>query len=163
MLVPILVIFMLVLPVLMIVKRRSSGVIVFLGLCLGFLLASHLASDFADVITAATRGDMLATTQWAQLALLFIPFYLAIVFTKNVGTPGGPLAGLFMAIIASSLFVLLATYYLPVDWRNSVQATFVWGQLDNLMTLFLISGGVITLLGLRGKNNSSKSGKKTKH
>lgn len=160
----VIVIAMFALPFIIMLKRKTNTLLVFLSLCLGFLLATFIATDFADVITAVTRGNMLSTTQWIQVALVSLPFLLAIIFTKGKGTPGGGFVALLMAIISSGLAVLLITGYLPSGLRAEFEALAFWRELDNAMTALLIAGGAVALLSLRHHHGSpEKTGKKGKH
>lgn len=159
----IIVIALFILPIIIILKRKANALLVFLSVCLGFVLATFIAADFADVITAITRGNMLATTQWIQVVLVLLPFWAAMLFTKGASTPGGALFGLLLAIVASTLAVLLVVSFLPNALQESLEDTVAWKELHNASTALLIAGGVITLFSLRKGHSSEKHEKKSKH
>lgn len=136
------------LPFLFVLVLRANSSIAFLSLCLGSVLALHVAPDIADVITAASRGDILATTQWAQVVLVITPFVLATLFTRATVWGGKQLLNGVNAFAAGALFALLLTPYLPLAWQNGIHSLVLWQQLDNLQTALLIVGSVISLFFL---------------
>ncbi|MCA9327148.1 hypothetical protein KDA14_01335, partial [Candidatus Saccharibacteria bacterium] len=62
---------------------RADGAIVFLSVALGTVLATYVAGDTADVLTAASSGNDLAAMQWLQTALLVLPVVLALLLTRK--------------------------------------------------------------------------------
>lgn len=154
---------MVLLPFFIILKRKANALLVFLAVCLGFVLATLIAADFADVITAMTQGNMLTTTQWIQAVLVAFTFIGAIILTKGGNTPGGPLVAIVLALIASVLAALLVISYLPMDMRDALQETVIWKELNNSTTALLITAGALALFGLRTKHSGDKHEKKGKH
>jgi hypothetical protein len=135
-------------PFFAITGLRAHGSIVFLSLCLGSMLAMHVAPDVADVITAVNRGNVLATLQWTQAGLLVTPFVLAMLFTRGAIRGGKQILNILNAFASGTLFALLLTPYLPASWQDGIQSLVVWRQLDNLQTAILIMGATISLLFL---------------
>lgn len=135
-------------PFVVIMALRSHGSIVFLSLCLGSVLATLVAPDVTNVVSAITRGNTVVTLQWSQIGLLAAPFVLATIFTKGAIRGGKQLLNGLNAFASGTLFALLLTPYLSSDWQSGIRALGLWRQLDNLQTAILIAGAGISLLFL---------------
>jgi hypothetical protein len=135
-------------PFVAVVALRAHGSIVFLSLCLGSVLATLVAPDVADVITAASRGDIHTTLQWTQTGLLTVPFVLAVLFTRGAIHGSKQILNGLNAFASGTLFALLLVPYLSPVWQSGIEAQSLWHQLDNLQTAILIMGAIISLLFL---------------
>ncbi len=135
-------------PFVLIMGLRSHGSIVFLSICLGSVLATLVAPDVTDVVSAVTRGNTLVTLQWTQVGLLTAPFVLATLFTRGAIRGGKQLLNGINAFASGTLFALLLTPYLSPAWQSGIRAQALWHQLDNLQTAILIMGAAISLLFL---------------
>ena len=147
-------------PFVLIMALRSHGSIVFLSLCLGSVLATLVAPDMTDVVSAMTRGNTLVTLQWSQIGLLTAPFLLAILFTKGAIRGGKQLLNGLNAFASGTLFALLLTPYLSSIWQAGIKQQGLWHQLDNLQTAILITGAIISLLFLLMTRSRPKLDKK---
>ncbi len=147
-------------PFLLIMALRSHGSIVFLSLCLGSVLATLVAPDMTDVVSAMTRGNTLVTLQWSQIGLLTAPFLLATLFTKGAIRGGKQLLNGLNAFASGTLFALLLTPYLSPIWQAGIKQQGLWHQLDNLQTAILIVGAATSLLFLLITRSHPKLDKK---
>ena len=147
-------------PFVLIMALRSHGSIVFLSLCLGSVLATLVAPDMTDVVSAMTRGNALVTLQWSQIGLLTAPFLLATLFTKGAIRGGKQLLNSLNAFASGTLFALLLTPYLSPIWQAGIKQQGLWHQLDNLQTAILIAGAIISLLFLLMTRSRQKIDKK---
>ncbi len=147
-------------PFVLIMALRSHGSIVFLSLCLGSVLATLVAPDMTDVVSAMTRGNALVTLQWSQIGLLTAPFLLATLFTKGAIRGGKQLLNGLNAFASGTLFALLLTPYLSPTWQAGIKQQGLWHQLDNLQTAILIAGAIISLLFLLMTRSRQKIEKK---
>ncbi len=150
-------------PTLTVLLLRANGGIIFLSVCLGSILATYVAGDTTSVVTAAGKGSGLAALQWVELSLLFLPVVLAIVLTRKKAKGLTLIMSASAAVAAGGLLALLAVPYMSPDVQSSIKATAVWHQLDNLQTLLIIVGSVLTFLQLfLARTKPAEKGKKHK-
>lgn len=136
-----------ILPFLLITILKANGAVAFLSVCLGSVLATIVAPDATDVITAVTRGSELTTLQWVQVALLTVPLLVSVFFTRRSVRKGGKLVLNWVnALAASCLFAVLMVQYLPSGVQTELQHVMLWRQLNNLETTVLIVGSITSLL-----------------
>lgn len=134
-------------PFFALIVLKANGAVAFLSVCLGSVLATLVAPDVADVITAVTRGSELMTMQWARVALLALPLVMAAVFTRGSVRGGGKmLLNWLNAFAASCLFAVLMVQYLPSGVQDGVRDVLLWRQLNNLETTILIVGSIASFL-----------------
>lgn len=152
---------LLILPFLAIVVLRANGAVAFLSVCLGSMLASLVAPDAADVITALTRGSELTTLQWVQVGLLLVPLVFAVLVTRGSVRGGSKqVLNILNALAASCLFAVLMVHYLPAGVQSGLQHGMAWRQLNNLETAVLITGTITSLLFFWLSRPHGKSDKK---
>lgn len=136
-----------ILPFLLITILKANGAVAFLSVCLGSVLATIVAPDATDVITAVTRGSELTTLQWVQVALLAVPLLVSVVFTRGSVRKGSKLVLNWVNALATScLFAVLMVHYLPSGAQTELQHVMLWRQLNNLETTVLIVGSITSLL-----------------
>jgi hypothetical protein len=136
------------LPGLLILAAKSNGAIAFMSLCLGSVLVSFVAPDMVDFITSMFRMDTLSVTQIVKIALLVVPFVLAILFTKGSVAGGKILTNFIPSISSGMLFALLLTPLLSANLQKQIIAQPLWHQLSSLQTAVVISGAFFSLLFL---------------
>lgn len=142
---------------------RSNGILVFLSVCMGSILATYAAGDMSSVIADASRMSELATLQWTQLFLLGIPIVLTLLLSRKKlkGVKLG--LGVLAAGAAGGLLALLMVPYLSISQQAAVRSTELWHELNNLETMFVIAGAALTVLYLfmtRWKPEGEKKHKK---
>jgi len=72
------------LPLLAVLLLRVNGAIAFMGLCLGNVLVTYVASDVDGILTSFSASkNTLETNQWTQVGLLVVPLLLTILFTRG--------------------------------------------------------------------------------
>lgn len=152
-------------PALAVVFLSVNGAIAFMSLCLGNVLVTYTSSDVDTVFTSFTNKDALATNQWAQLALLVVPFLLTILFTRGHVKGVKRLANMLPALATGLLFALLVVPLLPSGLQDSVHAASEWNQLSNAQTAVILAGAIFSLvflLATHGKRRS-EDGESKKH
>ncbi len=147
------------LPPLATLLLRSNGVLVFLSVCLGSVLATYVAGDASSVISGASRSSVLATMQWTQLGLLVVPVMLTVLLSRKKLKGLKLLLGVLAAAAAGGLLALLAVPYMTATYQTAIKSTELWHELSNLETSLVIAGAAITILHLfmtRWKPESDK-------
>ena len=127
---------------------RSNGVLVFLSVCLGSVLATYVAGDASSVISGASRSGALVTMQWTQLGLLVVPVLCTVLLTRKKLKVFKLLLGFVAAIAAGALLALLGVQYLSSALQDSIYESTAWHELNNLETAVILTGATITFLYL---------------
>ena len=96
-----------IVPAVAVVLLRSNGILVFLSVCLGSVLAAYVAGDASSVISGARRSGALVTMQWTQLGLLVVPVLCTVLLTRKKLKGFKLLLGFVAAIAAGALLALL--------------------------------------------------------
>ncbi len=150
-------------PPLVTVLLRSNGMLVFLSVCMGSVLATYVAGDASSVIYGASRSNVLTTMQWTQLGLLVIPVVLTLFLSRKKVKGLKLFLGVIAAAAAGGLLALLAVPYLSADQQSTIESTELWRELNNLETAAIITGASTTVLYFfmtRWKPESEKKHKK---
>jgi len=127
---------------------RSNGVLVFLSVCLGSVLATYVAGDASSVISGASRSGALVTMQWTQLGLLVVPVLCTVLLKRKKLKGFKLLLGFVAAIAAGALLALLGVQYLSSALQDSIYESTAWHELNNLETAVILTGATITFLYL---------------
>ncbi|QQS20092.1 hypothetical protein IPL85_01390 [Candidatus Saccharibacteria bacterium] len=137
-----------VLPPLATVLLRSNGMLVFLSICMGSMLATYVAGDVTSVIAGASKSNALVTMQWTQLGLLMLPVPLVLYFSRKKLKGLKLFLGAIAAAAGGGLLALIAVPYMSVTQQTAIKSTQLWHELNNLETSFVIAGATITILHL---------------
>jgi hypothetical protein len=152
-----------VVPVLAILALKVNAAIAFMSLCVGSVLVTYTSGDVTSLLSDISPKHTLATTQWSQLALLVVPFVLAVLFTRKSISGSKQFTNIFPAVASGLLFALLVTPLLASSLQRSLKAQGAWHQLSNLQTAVILGGAAFSLLFLlvshRHHRSDSKHGK----
>ena len=135
-----------VLPPLATVLLRSNGILVFLSVCMGSVLATYVASDASSVISGASRSSVLTTMQWTQLGLLVAPVPFVLYFSRKKLKGLKLVLGTIAAAAGGALLGILGVPYMTAAQQTAIKSTELWRELNNLETAFVIAGASITIL-----------------
>ena len=155
-------------PTLVILLLRVNGAIAFMGLCLGSVLVTYTSNDVTGVLTSfSSSRNILITSQWAQLALLVIPFLLTVLFTRGSVKGSKKFINLLPALASGLLCTLLVVPLLPADVQRNIHQQTVWHQLSNAQTAVILAGALFSLVFLlfthRRKHDEEGEKKHKKH
>lgn len=150
-------------PVAALILLRVNATAVFIGLCLGVVLARYASS--AAESTAGIFAAHLSSfsTSTIQLALLFAP--AGVVSFLTLFSVRGRLRMLWNIVPAAcvSLFgVLTAVPLLGSGLRNQLESQSLWHQLGSYEGLAAVVGVVLACLFLAGRRGNSRSREKGK-
>lgn len=139
---------------------RADGALVFLSVALGTVLATYVAGDTADVLTAANSGSTLAAMQWVQIVLLILPVALALLLTRKKTRGLKHILSSITALSAGAVLALLLVPYLSAPLQDQIRDTFLWREIDNLETALIIIGSVLVYTQLFMNRFKPEKGKK---
>ncbi|MEO6761355.1 MAG: hypothetical protein ABI220_03185 [Candidatus Saccharimonadales bacterium] len=144
-----------IVPVGMIVFLRANAAIAFMGLCVGSVLAAYTSSDVTSFVTAFSPvHSVLATTQWAQLILLVVPFLLSMWFTRRSVKGSFAILNFLIAIISGVMLALFVVPLLSSPWQHVLEGQSAWQQLTNLQTMTVLSGATLSLVFILATHSS---------
>lgn len=135
-----------VLPPVVTLLFRSNGVLVFLSVCMGSVLATYIASDASNVISGASRPSVLTTMQWTQLGLLIAPVPFVLFFSRKKLKGLKLFLGTIAAGAGGGLLALLTVPYMTAAQQAVIKSSELWRELNNLEAAFIIAGASIAIL-----------------
>jgi len=137
------------LPLLAVLLLRVNGAIAFMGLCLGNVLVTYVASDVDGILTSFSASkNTLETNQWTQVGLLVVPLLLTILFTRGSVRGGKRFTNILPALATGLLLALMVVPLLPAGTQHHIHTLQAWHQLDNLQTAVILGGAAFSLIFL---------------
>jgi hypothetical protein len=152
-------------PLLAILLLRVNGAIAFMSLCLGSVLVTYTSSDVTGVLGGFSASKNLSTNQWAQVALLVVPFLLTVLFTRGSVKGMKSITNILPAAATGLLCALLVVPLLPEALQAQINSQTVWHQLNNAQTAVILGGALFSLmfLLLTHRRKHEEEGKKKHH
>lgn len=131
------------LPVVAICVLRANAMIVFLSLCLGYVLSAVAYQDVNTVLVSfSPRAGELELAS-VKLALIMVPFVLAIFLTAHSSWAKNKLFGnLLLAGASAVLFSTIAKPLLPRSAQMAIEADAAWTHIDALQTPAVIAATI---------------------
>jgi len=152
-------------PLLAILLLRVNGAIAFMSLCLGSVLVTYTSSDVTSVIGGFSASKNFVGNQWAQIALLVVPFFLTVLFTRGSVKGAKSVTNVLPALATGLLCVLLVVPLLPADLQQQIYSQPAWHQLSNAQTAVILGGALFSLMFLlfTHRRKHEEEGKKKHH
>lgn len=130
----VIIIGIIVLPIVLLFLLRVNAALVFLSLCLGAVLVQFAGHDAATIIAGAAINAH-ATTSTVELALLFAPVILTILFMlKTVRGKSKRIFNVLPSIGVGLLALLLAVPLLPPSAKQAVMQDHLWQMVASLQS-----------------------------
>ena len=152
---------LLVAPVLLLLVLRINATLVFLSLCLGYVVMQSLGADTQSFAETFMTHAALSTNIMKLVLLLFPVVFTMVLMIRTVR--GGRLVLNFLpALAVGCLTVLLVVPLLPPGLSHAIAHTSIWHQAARLQSLVVGVGALISLLFiwmLRPKQSGEKHGK----
>lgn len=148
-------------PFLVITVLRINAAMVFLSLCLGYVLVDLVAKDAHSLIQFLTPGEgSFSETTW-HLIILFTPVVLTCILTIfSVKDRWRSIFNLLPAAATSVLMVLLTVPLLMPGLRSTLQSQDLWRQLNKAQALTLMVGAFLSLMFLWSQRKTVHNSKK---
>ncbi|MBP9852520.1 MAG: hypothetical protein QG629_102 [Patescibacteria group bacterium] len=150
-------------PIALLVLLRSNGTVLFLSVCLGYMLAQFVSADMVEGLSMFVKLNALVVGDYFQMILLCLPVVLILLFARGSKHNGlGKIIHFLPGIAAGLLLGLLAVGYMPRELQTEIKALEYWRVLSNLQTGIVIAGAFFGLLHLfmdRPKHDHNKKGK----
>lgn len=147
----------LVIPLAVLTVLRINAAIVFLSLCLGYVLVQFVANDTDSLISflAPDEGSMSATT--LRLGMLLTPVVLtSIIMVFSVHGRARTILNFLPAAGVSVLMLLLAVPLLTPGLRYAIQEQSLWRQINDAQAMIVGISAFISLVFLWTQRRSSE-------
>jgi hypothetical protein len=147
-------------PLIVLTVLRVNAALVFMSLCLGYVLVELVAKDPGSLVNFLTRADSFSQATW-QLGMLFLPVVLTSVFTAfSIHGHWRTMVNVVPAIAVSALGVLLAVPLVTPGLREAIQDGPLWPIINDAQPLVVSVGAFVSLVTLWSQR---KSGGKSGH
>jgi len=143
-------------PFVVLMFLRINAAMVFLSLCLGYVLVQLVAKDSNSLISFLAPGQSVSRTTW-ELGMLFAPAVLTSVFM--VFSIHGHVKAALNALPAagfSVLALLLAVPLLTPGLRGAIESQHLWQYINRAQALIVGASACISLLFLWTQRRSAK-------
>jgi hypothetical protein len=147
----------LVVPLIVIAILRINAAMLFLSVCLGYVLVELVAKDANSLISfVAPKAGSLSQTSW-QLAMLLLPVILtSVIMIFSVKGRIKVMLNMLPAAATSVLLVLLVVPLCTPGLRYALQSEAVWQQLNRGQAAIVGVGAFISLLFLWTQRRGAK-------
>lgn len=149
----------LALPLIVMTVLRINAAMVFLSVCLGYVLVELVAKDANSLITfLAPQAGSLSQSTW-QLATLLMPVVLTSLIM--VFSVKGRLKVLLNMLPAAATSVLLTLVIVPLctpGLRYALQSEALWQQLNRAQAAVIGAGALVSLFFLWTQRRGVKKG-----
>lgn len=132
-------------PALLFMMLRVNAAQVFLGLCLGAVLAQVAAGDATTIIDSFRSGQTVNANLVALVLLLLPPAITAILTIRSI-KPRYYLVQLIPALGVGAAGLVLANVYLSQNWQNQLAESQLFTQIDNLGVIIIGASAFLCLL-----------------
>jgi len=147
----------LAIPLIVMAVLRINAALVFLSLCLGYVLVELVAKDADSLISFLTTADSLGQATW-QLGMLFLPVVLTSIFTAfSIKGHLKTIANIVPAAAVSVLGVLLAIPLLTPGLRYAIQEGPLWQGINEAQALIVSIGAFVSLVILWSQRKAGGS------
>lgn len=136
-------------PFIILTALRINAAMVFLSVCLGYVLVELVAKDADSLISfLAPQADSISRTSW-QLLMLFTPVVLtAVMMIWSIKGRVRVLLNMLPAAAASVLMLLLAIPLLTPGLRHAIQTQTLWSEINQAQAMIVGLGAFTSLVFL---------------
>lgn len=147
----------LIVPFVALIALRINAAMVFLSICLGYVLVELVAKDANSLISfVAPEAGSLSNTTW-RLGMLFVPVVLTcIIMAFSIKGRLKMIFNILPAAASAVLALLLALPLFTPGLRYALQDEAVWQQLSHAQAMIVGIGAFISLLFLWAQRRGAK-------
>lgn len=143
-------------PLIVLTVLRINAAMVFMSLCLGYVLVELVAKDANSLISFLTTDGSFSQATW-QLGMLFLPVVLTCIFMVfSIKGHVKTIINLFPAAGVSVLSVLLAVPLLKPGLRYAIESEALWKQIYDAQALIIGASALISLVILWSQRHHAK-------
>ncbi|HEY5667949.1 MAG TPA: hypothetical protein VIR03_02165 [Candidatus Saccharimonadales bacterium] len=139
----------LVLPVIILTVLRINAAMVFLSLCLGYVLVQFVANDTDSLISFVAPNHNSVSASTLRLVMFLIPIVLtSLIMIFSVKGRAKLAFNALPAAGVSVLALLMAVPMMTPGLRSAVQAQSVWWSIAKAQALIVGASAMVSLLFL---------------
>lgn len=154
----------LVIPLLVLGFLRINAAMVFLSLCLGYVLVEFVANDTDSLISFIAPDANSLSASGLKLIMLFVPAVLtSVIMLFSVHGKGRAAFNVLSAAGVSVLAVLLAVPLLTPGLRYDLQSQSLWQHLNEMQAMVIGASALVSLVFLWSQRRHTSSGEHSKH
>jgi len=134
-------------PVLVLMLLRTNATLVFLSLCLGYVVMQFLGNEarsFADLFMPQAS----LSTNVMELVLLLFPAVFTTLFMMRTQRGAKLVFNVLPAVATGFLVMLLVVPLLSPGIGHAIMALSLWHQLTRVQALVIGAGALVSLLFL---------------
>jgi hypothetical protein len=155
------------LPVILLTLLKVNGILVYLSLCLGAVLATYVGNNSNVnhfISTTHVVSSQLNNNNNIKIALLLLPAVLTIIFFINTAKGSKISINLLTAIAVGILTVTLLVPLLPFNNSASIVTTPLWGDFSRYQAAIIgASSALIVVMMLLQRSKFGSGSKHHKH
>jgi hypothetical protein len=147
----------LLIPTAVLVALRINAAMVFLSLCLGYVLVEFVANDTDSLISFLAPDAKSVSASSLKLIMLFTPVVLtAIIMLFSIQGRVRVALNALPAIATSVLGFLLAVPLFTPGLQRAIQSQAVWQETHRAQALVVGAGALISLLFLWAQRRNAR-------
>lgn len=145
-------------PLIVLTVLRINAALVFMSLCVGFVLVELVAKDANSLISFLAPTQSVSQTTW-QLGMLLVPVVLTSIFTAfSMHGHWRAMFNVLPALGVSIVGVMMAIPLFTPGLRYAIQSESLWQQLNKAQAMVVGLSAFISLLFLWLQRRSSGHG-----
>jgi len=145
-------------PLLILFVFKVDAALIYLTLCMGYVLVQFIASDALSLVTAIYPNANQLSQSTVKLILLLTPSILTIIFMFHSVSGTKRVVNILPSVAVGLLLILLVQPLLPPNISHTLLSSNLWNQYQKLET-FIIGGGTLLCLALVWTNKKPKHAK----
>jgi hypothetical protein len=146
----------LLIPVAVLTLLRINAAMVFLSLCLGYVLVQFVANDADSLISFVAPNSASVSASTLRLAMLFTPAVVtALIMLFSVKGKMRTICNFFPAVGTSILALLLAVPLCTPGLRYTIEFHTYWKEISKAQAMLVGMSAFVSLLFLWATRKSS--------
>ncbi|HEU4966823.1 MAG TPA: hypothetical protein VFT53_05075 [Candidatus Saccharimonadales bacterium] len=132
-------------PVLLLMLLRVNAALVFVSLCVGYVITQFLANDIQSFADLFVSHGASVSVSVMRLALLLFPAAFTTLFMIGTVRKARLLLNILPALAAGCLAALLVVPLLTPGTAQSIMSSSLWAQVVRLQSALVGGGALISM------------------
>jgi hypothetical protein len=150
-------------PVVILTILRVDAALVFLSLCLGYVLVQFVSYDAVSLVTSIFPHASSLSDNTVKLIFLLLPAVLTIIFMFHSVSGTRVILNFLPALGVGLLGVLLLEPLLSSGTRVALESSSLWHNFQQAQTLIVGASSIVSLLFLWMHRKQGHHGKSSRH
>ena len=150
-------------PLLILFVFRVDASLIYLTLCLGYVLVQFIVSDAISLLTAFYPNANQIGESTLKLFLLLLPAVLTIIFMFHSVSGTKRVVNILPSIAVGLLLILLIQPQLPQNISQTLVSSSLWNEYQKFQTLIVGGGSLLCLFMVWTNRKPKHAHGKSKH